>query len=115
MQSAEIQAQIPEAHAALLVQDSPKQDPSQVPSHPLLAPLHLPRQLGVQPQTFATPGLPPPQVCPDGQDPSQLIVPPQTLVMEPQLAPTGQVLVVHPHTFGVPGLPPPHGEHRPVK
>ena len=40
-------------------------------------------------------------------DPPQVMMPPQTLSIVPQLPPSGQRLLVQPQTFGVPGLPPP--------
>jgi hypothetical protein len=63
---------------------------------------------GVQPQTLATPGAPPPQVCGEVQAP-QLIMPPQPSDTASQFLPvhaTAMVLGVQPQTLAVP--PPPH-------
>jgi hypothetical protein len=62
---------------------------------------------GAQPQTPATEGLPPPQVCGAVQLP-QLIVPPQPSAAVPQfLLPQASALDfgVQPHKFGVPAPP----------
>jgi hypothetical protein len=62
--------------------------------------------VGVQPQTFGVPGLPPPQVSGAVQEP-QLIVPPQPSAMSPQSSGDGQEESgVQPQTPEVP--PPPH-------
>jgi hypothetical protein len=64
---------------------------------------------GVQPQTFAVPDEPPPQVCGDEQLP-QLTVPPQPSDTVPQFLPPAQaaavVFGVHPQALSMP--PPPH-------
>jgi len=76
----------------------------QVPPHPS-APLHLPLQAGVHPQTLAVP--PPPQVFGEMQPPQSTGFP-QLLLIVPQLLPQVWLVLVgvQPHMPDTP--PPPH-------
>jgi hypothetical protein len=63
---------------------------------------------GVQPHTFATLGVPPPQVCGAVHVP-HTIDPLHPSDTEPQFIPVHAAdRGVHPHTFATPGVPPPH-------
>jgi hypothetical protein len=62
---------------------------------------------GVQPQTFATLGVPPPHVLVPEHVP-QFSVPPQPSLIVPQLSGEGQpVALVQPQTLAIPGFPAP--------